>query len=101
MRSRPQRPLSSSVSLLLVTVRSTMRLSFLACLPLLVTPVAYGIDAAPNGSWVPVVEFQLEDADFSHTLNWVAGWSFALTAVSNEQAHVGGKLLFCPSGGAN
>jgi len=78
-----------------------MRLSFLAFLVLLASPTVQAIDAASNGSWVPVVEFQLEDADFSHTLNWVAGWSFALTAVSNEQSLVGGKRLFCPPARGN
>jgi hypothetical protein len=56
------------------------------------------IEARPDGSWVPVVEFQFEDADFSQTLNWVSGWSYALTTVAREQSRLGSDRLFCLTG---
>jgi hypothetical protein len=68
---------------------------------LLASPAAHSIEAAADGSWVPVVEFQFEDADFSHTLNWVSGWSFALTAVAREQSDNNGERLFCPTDRGN
>ena len=75
-----------------------MRSSLLLLLLLLASAPSQAIDAAPDGSWVPVIELQFEDADFSQTLNWVSGWSYALSAVSREQSRRGGERILCPTG---
>jgi len=45
-------------------------------------------------AWTPEVHFQLEDSDYSHTLVWLSGWSYALTEVgrSNSRANVKGSV---------
>jgi hypothetical protein len=75
-----------------------VRSVFLTLLLLLSSTPLQAIEANSDGSWVPVVEFQFGDADFSQTLNWVSGWSYALTAVAREQSRLGGPRLFCPTG---
>ena len=55
------------------------------------------IELMPDGSWTPVVEFKLEDSDFRQTMHWITGWSYALTAVADEQSKSTGSRLFCPT----
>jgi len=54
--------------------------------------------ADPPGSWIPNVEFSLEDGDRAQTLTWISGWSYALTAVVREQAADSKDRLFCLPG---
>jgi hypothetical protein len=66
-------------------------------LSLLLSSSLCAIEPRKEGSWVPVVEFELDDSDFEQTLAWVSGWSYALTAVAAEQASRGQERWFCPT----
>lgn len=37
--------------------------------------------AEESRTWNPRVNFQLDDGDYSQTLAWISGWSYALTEV--------------------
>ena len=59
------------------------------------------IGLGQTATWSPKVEFTLEDANYTETLTWVSGWSYALTEVGRTQtllcvpqsSHVDSKIL--------
>ena len=65
-------------------------------LSLMLSTSALAIEPDKDGSWVPVVEFSLEDSDFSQTMHWISGWSYALSALIQDQTQHGGERFFCP-----
>ena len=56
-----------------------------------------GIASVSNGTeiWVPVVKFQLEDADYIRTLTWVSGFGYALDAVARTPNANNNNLGYC------
>ncbi len=51
--------------------------------------------ADSSEAWVPVVKFQLEDADYIHTLTWVSGFGYALEAIGKMPDGPNHKRRFC------
>lgn len=72
-----------------------MKLLSALLLLLLLPASAFAIEPNRDGSWVPVVEFSLEGSDFAQTMHWVSGWSYALSAVAQDQTRDGSKRLIC------
>ena len=58
--------------------------------------IALAITAAHSSeAWVPEVKFQLEDADYIHTLTWVSGFGYALNAIGKMPDGQNHKRRFC------
>jgi hypothetical protein len=71
------------------------------CIALLIA-LAAGIAVAgkPTDVWTPKIEFQLEESDYTKTLVWISGWSYALTEVgrSNLRGSLKGGVCLPPNG---
>jgi hypothetical protein len=40
-------------------------------------------------TWTPRIDFHLEESDYTQTLVWVSGWSYALTEVGRSNSREG------------
>ena len=47
--------------------------------------------AEQNKVWTPQVKFKLEDSNYKETLNWISGYSYALTEVAKSSS----SNLYC------
>ena len=74
-----------------------MRLALTIC-GLVLMRVAF---ADAPATWTPKIDFQLEDSDYSQTLVWLSGWSYALTQVgrTNSQTKFQGSGVCVSSKG--
>jgi hypothetical protein len=51
-------------------------------------------------AWTPQVKFKLETSNYSETLLWVSGFSYALTETAKESKKLGARGTYClPSSG--
>jgi hypothetical protein len=51
--------------------------------------------ADKSSTWTPRIDFYLEDSDYTQTLVWVSGWSYALTEVGRSNFREGVKGSVC------
>lgn len=73
-----------------------MRLMTIALLMVIASPALGG----QNEVWTPKVEFKLESSNYTETLLWVSGFSYALTEMAKQSKESGTSSLYClPSRG--
>lgn len=58
------------------------------------------VSAAQGKAWTPQVKFKLENSNYTETLLWISGFSYALTETAKQSKESGYLNLYClPSDG--